>query len=274
MSFLNVTDLSAGYGKKRILEGLSFAVEEGEILGILGANGSGKTTLLKAVCGILTHTGSCRVAQIPLETLSARKLARLCGYVPQRSGISIDLSVQDVVWMGFNPWLGLLEQPTEEMKENARRALAEVGLAGRENENYLCLSEGQKQLCILARALAGSPRLLLLDEPEGALDFRRRHQSLKLLRSWVCQGGRAAAAALHDPDLALNECDTLLLLAEGRISALLKPGSDPLEHMEEQLAKLYGTVSLHRLSDRQGRERLTMLWETEAGREGGTPCRQ
>lgn len=263
MSFFTVEALAAGYGRRRILQEVSFGAEAGQMVGVLGANGSGKTTLLKAVCGILPHAGACTLDGRRLEGLSPRQLARRCSYIPQRSGISIDLSVLEVVLMGFNPQLALLEQPTPAMREQARAALARAGLAGREEENYLHLSEGQKQLCILARTLAAGGDLLLLDEPESALDFRRRYQMLELLRDWVRQGRRAAVVTLHDPALALNCCDRLVILAQGRVKAVLAPAADPLEEMERQLAAVYGAVSLCRCRDRAGRDQLVMLKELE-----------
>ena len=118
-------------------------------------------------------------------------------------------------------------------------------------------------MCILARTLASEGRLLLLDEPESALDFRYRYQMLDLLRGWVREEKRAVLAALHDPSLALNYCDRLLLLADGKVLAVLKPGTDALNKMEEELGVLYGRVSLQRCRDKSGREQLVMLKEPE-----------
>ena len=261
MSFFSVADLTAGYGAAPVLQGVSFSLDAGRILGVLGANGSGKTTLLKAVCGILPHGGRCVLRGTPLEGLPPRQLSRRCGYIPQRSGIAIDISVLDVVLMGFNPWLGLLERPDARMRNEACRALALVGLADREGENYLHLSEGQKQLCILARTLAAGSELLLLDEPESALDFRHRYRMLELLRDWVRQQERGVLAALHDPVLALNYCDDLLILAQGRVQAVLTPADDPLDDMERQLSAVYGSVSLQYCTSRSGRRQLVMLKE-------------
>ena len=112
--------------------------------------------------------------------------------------------------MGFNPKLRLLEHPNEEMRKKARKSLALVGLGEKENENYTSLSEGQKQLCILARTLVSEANLLLLDEPESALDFRFRYKMLEILRSWVSCENRGAIVTLHDGALALNYCDELL----------------------------------------------------------------
>lgn len=261
MSFFSVQGITAGYGNRPIVENVTFDIEEGTLLGIIGANGSGKTTLLKAICGILPHKGSCTLDGTPLEQLPPKKLAGLSGYIPQRSGISIDISALDVVLMGFNPQLGLLERPDASMKEKARAALLQVGLSEHENENYLHLSEGQRQLCILARTLAADEKLLLLDEPESALDFRFRYHVLSLLRRWLREGERCGLVTLHDPMLALNHCDRLLLLSDGKVQGMLSPGSDPAERVERELSAIYGPVSLQRCTGRDGKSHLIMLRE-------------
>ena len=92
MSYLCVKGITAGYGRQNIIENDSFTLEAGCLLGIIGANGSGKTTLLKALCGILPHRGTCALEDEVLENLSPRQTAKLVSYIPQRSGISIDIS--------------------------------------------------------------------------------------------------------------------------------------------------------------------------------------
>jgi len=261
MSYLSVNGITAGYGKQPVVENISFRLEDGILMGVIGANGSGKTTLLKALCGILPHEGTCSLEDVVLENLSARQIAKLVSYIPQRSGISIDISVLDVVLMGFNSQLGLLEHPTEKMKDAAVKALLQVGLAGKEETNYLHLSEGQKQLCILARTLVSSGRLLLLDEPESALDFRFRYQMLSLLRSWTASEKNSAIVTLHDPSLALNFCDKLLLLSGGGVLGMIEPKTDPLDKMEQMLSKIYGPISLQRCHNRKGEAQIVMLRE-------------
>ena len=115
MSILEVRQLTAGYGGKEVLQGVSFSLMPGELVGILGENGSGKTTLLKSICGIVPHGGSCLVGGTDSRSLSPRALARQVSYIPQQSGISIDLSALDVVLMGFNPRMWLLEYPSQDM---------------------------------------------------------------------------------------------------------------------------------------------------------------
>lgn len=261
MSLLEVRGLGAGYGRRQVLREVSFSLGAGELVGILGVNGCGKSTLLKSVCGILPHTGECLLDGVSLESLPPRRLARLCGYIPQRSGIEIDISAIDVVLMGFNPRMGLLEHPSREMRAAASAALEQVGLGDRGEDNYLSLSEGQKQLCILARTLVSQGRLLLLDEPESALDFHRRDYMLRLLQAWVREGERGALVALHDPSLALQYCDRLLLLDGGCVSGIISPATDSLSAMERALSALYGEVSLLACRDRGGRQRIVMWKE-------------
>lgn len=261
MKFFTVNDLSVNYGKHEILSHLSFEANASETIGILGANGSGKTTLLKAICGILPHTGSCHLDGSLLENKTPRQLAKLCSYIPQRSGISIDISVLDTVLMGFHPHLGFLEHPSMEMKKKAYEILRLVGLSGKEHTNYQHLSEGQKQLCILARTLVTNSKLLLLDEPESALDFYFRYQMLNLIRRWNKETHSTSLISLHDPILALNSCDRLLLLSNGYISSSICPQADTLSSMEEKLCHLYGDISLHYCTNKNGQKQIVMLKE-------------
>lgn len=261
MSFFSAKNITTGYDKSNVIENISFELHGGSLMGILGANGSGKTTLLKAICGILPHEGNCVLAGRSLESLSVRQIARLCSYIPQRSGIGIDISVLDVVLMGFNPQLGLLAHPTKSMRAAAQQVLDAVGLAEKAHMNYLHLSEGQKQLCILARTLVSGSKLLLLDEPESALDFRYRYQTLDLLRHWVKENQGSAIVTLHDPALALNYCETLLLLSKGNILGMIHPFTDSPESMEKLLSEIYGAISLQYVVAKNGRRQLIMVNE-------------
>ena len=126
---------------------------------------------------------------------------------------------------------------------------------------YQHLSEGQKQLCILARTFVADSPLLLLDEPESALNFCFRYRMLSSIRSWLTKGDRCGVVALHDPALALNFCDELLLLSGGGLIGRIFPGADRLDKMEAMLEKIYGKISLLRCQNRSGQEQLVMLKE-------------
>lgn len=261
MMFFSAQKICAGYGSSKVLRDVSFSLESGCLMGILGANGSGKTTLVKALSGILPHEGACYLEKTKLETLSPKQISKLVSYIPQRSGISIDISALDVVLMGFNPQLKLLEHPTKAMVDAAMETLDWVGLGGKEEKNYLHLSEGQKQLCIMARTIVSGSRLLLLDEPESALDFRYRYRMLDMLRDWIASTKGGAIITLHDPVLALNYCDRLMILKNGEILEILSPKEDTLEKMEQVLCDIYGPVNLQICKTRSGKEVLTMLKE-------------
>lgn len=261
MTLLEVKNLAAGYGSKQVLKGVSFEVEPHCLMGILGANGSGKTTLLKSLCGITPSTGEISLMERNARKLSARELAKRCSYIPQRTGISIDLPVLDVVLMGFNPHLGLLEYPGADMKAAAADALRRVGLADRADSNFQTLSEGQKQLCILARTMLLETGVLLMDEPESALDFSGRYKILSLVRQWLAEREGAALVTLHDPQLALNTCDQLLLIRDGRAWATLCPQTDPIAETEEKISAIFGSLSIHRCTRRDGKTQFVMLKE-------------
>ena len=261
MIFFEAENISAGYKDKEVLKSLSFSSQENTIVGIIGANGSGKSTLMKSICKIIPHKGRCILDGVVLEELSAKQISRICSYIPQRSGISIDISAMDVVLMGFNPRLKILQQPDKAMKVRAYEALSKVGLKDKINDSYLTLSEGQKQLCILARTLVADAKLLLLDEPESALDFKYRYMMMDILREWVSKERRGVIINLHDPQLALGYCDRLILLKNGRVEGIIDTKTDLKSDMEEKLRKIYGNISLMDVTDNKGKKHLIMLKE-------------
>ncbi len=261
--FFRAEGISAGYGGKEILHGVTFSLQPHTLTGLLGANGSGKTTLLRSISGQLEHDGNCYLNGERLEDQTVRQLARKISYIPQKSGLTISLPVLDVVLMGVNPVLKLLERPSKKQKMFAKEALRAVGLQGYEGEDYLTLSEGQKQLVFLARTLIEDTSLLLLDEPDSALDFQNRYLILKQLRQMILLGEKAGLLCLHDPALALQFCRQLILIKDGKCIRILQPDNDAIEDMEMALQQIYGNVSLVRCMDKRGKRHLTLLWEEE-----------
>lgn len=262
-TFFRAVDISAGYDGKEIVHRVTFSLQPHTLTGLLGANGSGKTTLLRSVAGQLTHRGDCYLNGVRLEDQTVRQLARKISYIPQKSGLTISLPVLDVVMMGFNPVLKLLERPSKKQKMLAKEALRSVGLKGYEEEDYLTLSEGQKQLVFLARTLIEDTSLLLLDEPDSALDFQNRYLILKQLRQMIRLGEKAGLLCLHDPALALQFCQQLILIKDGKCMKILRPENDAIEDMELALQQIYGSVSLVECMDRRGKRQFTLLWEDE-----------
>ena len=166
--------VALGYGRRTILSGLTFAVSEGDFLGLVGPNGAGKTTVLRAILGSLA----------PREGTLVRAPGLRFGYVPQRDQVdySFPLKVLDVVLMGRYDRIGLARRPGKDDRDRAMAALEHVGipdLAGRQLKD---LSGGQKQRTLIARALVGEPNVLVLDEPTNGMDLVSTTQILGLVR--------------------------------------------------------------------------------------------
>ena len=208
-----VENLAVRLGDKNILQNVHFTIDTpGQLVGILGANGSGKTPLLRAVAGLLPHTGGCLMDGVPLESLSTRCLAQTVSYIPQQSGISVSMSAREVVLMGCNPRLGVLQSPTAAMCAAAEEALRTAGLADKAEQDYLALSGGERQLCILARTFVEDAPLLLLDEPDSALDLANRSHMAALLAEFVHASGKKEE--LQVANYLKEQCETLGVPAE------------------------------------------------------------
>ncbi len=245
MSLLAVENLSAGYGCKAIVRGVSFELRAGEFCALLGLNGSGKTTLLKAICGLLpVLSGRCAIDGTDCARLNERSRARLVSYIPQRLSKLIGVSVLDAVMMGFNAKLGLLEFPSAEDRRFALEAMERMGLAEFSHEDFSHLSEGRKQAVVLTRMLVQDTPVMLMDEPDSALDFPGRHRALSRIARLIREEGKAGLVTLHDPDLALAYCDRLLLMRDGAILDDIRVADMSGAELSERLMALYGNVAL------------------------------
>lgn len=258
---LKIENLSAGYGEKEIIHELSFSLHAHTLTGLLGTNGCGKSTLLKSIANRLPYKGDCIINGNSAKSMSVKTLAKNMSYIPQKSGFKLSIPVLEMVLMGFNPVLGVLERPSKVQKKAAERALQEVGLSGYENMDFQSLSEGQKQLVFIARTMIENTTLMLLDEPESALDFHNRYIILNIIKSMVKNEKKGAFISLHDPMLALEFCDKLILMKDGRCSDIIYPQTDAIETMELALKKIYGKVSLISCFDKNEKRRLILIWE-------------
>lgn len=243
---LKVQGLRAGYGVKEIVHGVDFALAAGEMAVLLGANGSGKSTLLRAVCGLLPAAGRCMLAGEDLWALSARRRAQRVGYLAQKSGDGPALSALEVVLLGYSPVLGLLQRPDKAQRAAALGALERLGagaLAGRDLE---ALSQGQRQLVLLARTLVRQPRLLVLDEPDSALDGANRQRILRRLKEYAKESGAGILLCSHDANIALRYADRLLLLEEGRLYGDVAMNETGAAQLAAALGRIYGPVEVLR----------------------------
>ena len=248
---LEAERVRACYGSREIIRSADLHLREGELVALLGLNGSGKTTLLRSLCGLHRLSGGrCRVRGIDCAALREKARARLICYMPQRSGAVYSIRTEEVALMGCNPRLPLFGMPGEGDRKRVRSIFEQLSIAHLWGSDFLHLSEGQKQLVILARAIVQDAPAMLLDEPDSALDYSNRNKILNILRKIVYDNNKAGLLILHDPCTALNHCAQLLLMKEGRLIGSVHPDQDSETVLSEALSQLYGPVQVFRQHNR------------------------
>jgi len=234
---LKVESLDFGFPGRTIGRDVSFSLAAGEVMCVLGPNGGGKTTLFRTVLGLLaSHGGKILLEENPIETLSRTEIARLIGYVPQGHSGYFAYTVREFVLMGRTAHLGIFSSPSKRDHEVAGRALASLGMAHLAERPITEVSGGERQLALVARALAQEPRMLLLDEPTASLDFGNQVRVLERIAA-LARTGIAILFSSHDPDHAFLCAQRALLLAEGRA---LEIGAPHDVIRADTLQRLYG----------------------------------
>jgi iron complex transport system ATP-binding protein len=202
-----------------VLCGFSMTARTGTITALLGPNGTGKTTALRLAAGWLRPSaGEIRVDSRRLGSYDRSAASRLIGLVPQGEMPPFEFSILDYVLMGRTPHLRLLAMPGPADVASAHDAIAGVGLGDMAMRPISTLSAGQRQLVLVARALAQHPRLLLMDEPSAQLDMANRRRLSGILRE-NASGGTAIVLTTHEPDFAAATATHLALMHDGRVLA-------------------------------------------------------
>lgn len=234
---LCVNDLRVGYNATEIVHGASFTVEDGEYACIIGANGCGKTTTLKAVLGMIRPTGgTVTMDGRPTTGLSERELARIFAYIPQVHRPPFPFTVADVVLMGRTPHLATMSRAAQRDRDVAFDAMQRMGVLHLADRSYTDLSGGQRQLVLIARALAQEPKLLVMDEPTASLDFGNQELVLSTMRD-LALGGMGVLMVTHDPDHALYCADKVIVMEGGSV---VDTGTPEQTITEETLDRIYG----------------------------------
>ena len=217
LSVVEARALTFSYGSLRVLNGLSFSVQEGEIFGVLGANGSGKTTLMRMMVGLLHEDGG--TLTIHGESPSPRQAAQV-GYMPQLTALYQELSIRENVDF-FARMYGMSDRRSRGRAVD--EAVEIVGLASRSDDPVHNLSGGMRQRASLAISLVHRPALLLLDEPTVGLDPDLRAVFWGHFRR-MAESGTTIMISSHTMDDAAH-CDRLAFLRDGRVIALDTPSA-------------------------------------------------
>jgi iron complex transport system ATP-binding protein len=234
---LQVDHLAFGFTGHTVGRDVSFSLGAGEAMCVLGPNGGGKTTLFRTILGLLQpHGGTIQLGGISLEALSRRQIAQRIGYVPQGHSAYFAFTVRDFVLMGRTAHLGVFSVPGRKDRELAERVLESLGIAHLAGRPVTEVSGGERQLALVARALAQEPAMLVLDEPTASLDFGNQVRVLEKI-STLAATGISILFASHDPDHAFLASHRVLLLAEGRA---LEIGPPAQVIRADSLKRLYG----------------------------------
>ena len=244
---LAVENLAIGYPGHPVGSGIRLAAGPGDVVCLLGPNGAGKTTLFKTILGLLPDQGGrVLVGGVPLNTLKRSEVAKRVAYVPQAHTAPFAFTVQEVVLMGRTARLGAFEQPGPHDREVALAALERLGIADLAGADYTRLSGGQRQLVLIARALAQETRILVMDEPTASLDFGNQALVISEIAG-LAAGGLTVILSTHDPDHAFAIGTFVALLHKGGIQT----AGPPLEALTDTLlSEVYGVpVRVERLED-------------------------
>lgn len=252
---LTVSNVYSGYGKKDVLKDISFQMEKGQFICILGANGCGKTTLLKTLLGLIKPSrGTVALYGKNIYELKEIELAQKIAYIPQAHIPPFPFTVQDVILMGRTPYINKMAIPSEGDLKIARMAMEQLGIQNLAPLKYTELSGGQRQMVIIARALTQEPDILLMDEPTANLDFGNQHIVLEQIYR-LSRSGMSVILVSHNPNHALLCADKVIIMKEGQIMDM---GTPATVITAESMRTLYNTEVAFTSLDLPGKRKLSV----------------
>jgi len=237
MTSIEAHNLTIGYGAVRIAGALDLVVEPGSVTCLLGPNGIGKTTLFKTLLGLIPPlSGSVKIGGDDVAALSRETIARRIAYVPQAQIAEFTYTVLDLVVMGRTAHLGPFGAPRPADYAAAMAALDKLGIAQLSERDSTRISGGQRQLALIARALAQQAPVIVMDEPTASLDLGNRIRVLDTIRG-LAGSGLAVVLSTHEPEHAFVVADRVAILARDRFV------TGPVEAVmnSAELSRLYGT---------------------------------
>jgi iron complex transport system ATP-binding protein len=242
-----VNNISFDYDGEEIFSNISFSIDKGDVLCILGPNGTGKTTLIKCLNGLHDiNSGEILINGQNIKKLSFKQISKHIGYIPQAHIPSFPFKVFDVVLMGRAPYLNLTDSPKEEDKKIALDALKTLGIDDLKDKEYTNLSGGERQLVFLARVLCQKPDILILDEPTSHLDFGNQIKLLEIIDN-LAKSGLSIIMSSHLPDHAFLSSTKVAIMKDRKF---IDFGTPDDVVTEDNLRKAYSIdVRLMELDD-------------------------
>jgi iron complex transport system ATP-binding protein len=220
---LAAVDVTVALDRTPVINSVSCAVSGGGWLALIGPNGAGKSTLIRAMAGLVAYGGTVTLDAVDTRAMKAKERARMLAYVPQEPTLPPALTVEQYVLLGRTPHLGYLATPGRHDRERVRSAMARLDVTKFAQRRLARLSGGERQRAVLARALAGDPKVLLLDEPTSMLDVGHEQQVLELVDELRKDAGLTVVSTLHDLTVAGQYADTLVMLDGGEVVAAGSP---------------------------------------------------
>ena len=218
---LEIEELNVGYRAKRgckaVVTAINATLCAGEVVALIGMNGAGKSTLLRTLSAFQPPlAGHIRYALGDVSQLSAGELARCVSVVLTENNFA-DISVKELVALGRTPYTGFLGRLTTDDGTVVTAAMQQMGIAHLADRVVTALSDGERQKCLIAKAIAQQTSLMLLDEPTAFLDFRSKVQLFRTLRTLATCAGKAIVVSTHDIEMALRFATKLWLICDGRL---------------------------------------------------------
>jgi iron complex transport system ATP-binding protein len=210
---IKLEDISISYGQHTILRNVTTEFRHGQLTALIGRNGSGKSTLLRAVAGLnRKYSGRILVGDDDISRLDAPKMARRLAFVNTQRARIANLRCEDVVAIGRAPYTNWIGRMQTEDREAVMKALQSVGMADYASRTMDTMSDGECQRIMIARALAQSTPVILLDEPTSFLDMPNRYELVDLLRRLAHEEGKTILFSTHELDVATQMCDNIALI--------------------------------------------------------------